>query len=62
MTETRNPESALVSSSDGSSPQLAADLTLQVPAIFLFNRRGDRLHCFTTREAAISYLRAAMLR
>lgn len=61
MTETLNPESGIASNLDGTS-SLTPDLVLRLPAIFLFNRRGDRLHCFTSREAAVAYLRAAMQR
>lgn len=48
--------------SDVPAPQLTPDLLLRVTPILLFNRRGDRLHCFSSHEAAVAFLRAAMNR
>lgn len=58
---------ALLPAADASThhdtaPQLTPDLLLGVEPILLFNRRGNRLHCFSSREQAVAFLRAAMRR
>lgn len=64
MTDTFTTLSVLDSSlrTDAQPSQLTPDLLLRVTPILLFNRRGDRLHCFSSHETAIAYLRAAMNR
>ena len=44
------------------APRLTPDLLLGVAPILLFNSRGNRLHCFSSRDQAIAFLRAAMNR
>lgn len=50
------------SSRNDTAPRLTPDLLLGVAPILLFNRAGDRLHCFSSREQAVAFLRAAMNR
>ena len=44
------------------APQLTPELLLGVEPILLFNSRGNRLHCFSSRAQAVAFLRAAMRR
>ncbi len=44
------------------APQLTPELLLGVEPILLFNSRGTRLHCFSSRAQAVAFLRAAMTR
>lgn len=64
MTDTATLLSTADSSlrTDAPTPQLTPDLLLRVTPILLFNRRGDRLHCFSSHDAAVAFLRAAMNR
>jgi hypothetical protein len=50
------------STRNDSAPRLTPDLLLGVEPILLFNSRGNRLHCFSSREQAVAFLRAAMRR
>lgn len=53
---------AETSTCNDTAPRLTPDLLLGVAPILLFNRAGDRLHCFSSREQAIAFLRASMKR
>jgi hypothetical protein len=53
---------AAASTHHDAAPQLTPDLLLGVEPILLFNSRGNRLHCFSSREQAVAFLRAAMRR
>ncbi len=50
------------STNHDTAPQLTPDLLLGVAPILLFNSRGNRLHCFSSRTQAVAFLRAAMSR
>lgn len=62
MTDTTAQRPASDSRSDNAPAQLSPDLLLGVVPILLFNRRGDRLHCFSSQAQAVAFLRAAMRR
>ena len=50
------------STRNDAASQLTPDLLLGVAPILLFNSRGNRLHCFSSRAQAVAFLRAAMSR
>lgn len=50
------------STRNDTAPRLTPDLLLGVEPILLFNSRGNRLHCFSSRAQAVAFLRAAMTR
>lgn len=56
------PPTADTSTRNDTAPRLRPDLLLGVAPILLFNRAGDRLHCFSSRAQAVAFLRAAMTR
>ncbi len=50
------------STRNDTASRLTPDLLLGVEPILLFNSRGNRLHCFSSRAQAVAFLRAAMTR
>ena len=50
------------SARNDTASRLTPDLLLGVEPILLFNSRGNRLHCFSSRAQAVAFLRAAMTR